>query len=272
MSLIMDKKIGFIGCGNMGRAMVKGILSAKILNKKNIIVSAKTPQTLENLKREFGVETTLENKKLAREVDILILAVKPYLYEKVLKEIKEDIKEKSIVVSIGAGISLDFLKKNLKDGSKFIKTMPNTPALVGEGMSALSLGENIIEEEIEDLLNIVESFGKVEIIDESLMDGFTAICGSSPAYIFILIEAMADAGVREGIPRRMAYDMSAQAVLGSAKMVLETGKHPGELKDNVCSPGGTTIESVISLEKTGFRASIMEAVELCARKSKAMKK
>ncbi len=268
----MDRKIGFIGCGNMGKAMIKGILDAKIIDEKDIIVSANTPQTLESIEKEFGIITTLKNKKVAREVDILILAVKPYLYEKVLKEIKEDIKEKSIVISIGAGISLDFLKKNLKDGIKFIKTMPNTPALVGEGMSAISLGENLIEEEIEDVLKIFKSFGKVEIIDESLMDGFTAICGSSPAYIFILIEAMADAGVKEGIPRQMAYNMSAQAVLGSAKMVLETDKHPGELKDNVCSPGGTTIESVISLEKTGFRASIMEAVEICANKSKAMKK
>lgn len=268
----MDRKIGFIGCGNMGKAMIKGILDAELVDKKDILVSAKTPQTLENIEKEFGIATTLENKKVARQVDILFLAVKPYLYEKVLREIKEDIKEDSIVISIGAGISLDFLKKNLKDGSKFIKSMPNTPALVGEGMSAISLGENLMEEEVEDLLKIFKSFGKVEIIDESLMDGFTAICGSSPAYIFILIEAMADAGVKEGITRQMAVNMSAQAVLGAAKMVLDTGKHPGELKDNVCSPGGTTIESVIALEKTGFRASIMEAVEICANKSKAMKK
>lgn len=268
----MDKKIGFIGCGNMAKAMIKGILTSNLVDNKNIIVSAKTSKTLERIKKELGVITTLENKKIAREVDILILAIKPYLYEDVLREIKEDIKENAIVVSIGAGISLDFLKKNLKEESKFIKTMPNTPALVGEGMSAITLGENLLEQEIEDVLDIFKSFGKVEIIDEKLMDGFTAICGSSPAYIFMLIEAMADAGVREGIPRHIAYNMSAQAVLGSAKMVLETDEHPGRLKDNVCSPGGTTIEAVINLEKTGFRSSIMEAVRVCAEKSKFMKK
>lgn len=268
----MDKKIGFIGCGNMAKAMINGMLGSNLVDRKNIIVSAKSSETLERIKKELGVLTTLQNKKIAREVDILILAVKPYLYEDVLREIKEDIKEEVIVVSIGAGISLDFLKKNLKDGSKFIKTMPNTPALVGEGMSAITLGENLLEQEIEDVLDIFKSFGKVEIIDEKLMDGFTAICGSSPAYIFMLIEAMADAGVREGIPRQMAYNMSAQAVLGSAKMVLESDEHPGRLKDNVCSPGGTTIEAVISLETSGFRASIMQAVRECAIKSKSMKK
>lgn len=268
----MNKKIGFIGCGNMAKAMIKGILMSNLVDSKNIVVSAKTSETLEDIKKELGVTTTLENKKVAGEVDILILAVKPYLYEDVLDEIKEDIKEETIVVSIGAGISLDFLRENLRDEIKFIKTMPNTPALVGEGMSAITLGENLSEQEIEDVLNIFRSFGKVEIIDEKLMDGFTAICGSSPAYIYILIEAMADAGVKEGIPRQMAYSMSAQAVLGSAKMVLETDEHPGRLKDNVCSPGGTTIDAVISLEKTGFRSSIMEAVKLCADKSKSMKK
>ena len=268
----MDKKIGFIGSGNMAKAMINGIIISNLVDRKNIIVSAKTPETLEKIEKEFGVTTTLENKLVAKEVDILILAVKPYLYEVVLKEIREDIRKQTIVVSIGAGISLDFLKENLKHGMKFIKTMPNTPALVGEGMSAVSIGENLDEEEIEDVIAIFKSFGKVEIIDEKLMDGFTAICGSSPAYIFMLIEAMADAGVREGIPRKMAYNMSAQAVLGSAKMVLETDEHPGRLKDNVCSPGGTTIDAVINLEKTGFRASIMEAVKVCADKSKSMKK
>lgn len=268
----MDKKIGFIGCGNMAKAMIKGIIGSKIVDKNNIIVSANTQATLDKVEEEYGVVTTLENKKLARDADYLILAIKPHLYERVLEEIRQDIGEESIVISIGAGISLDFLASNLKEGSKFIKTMPNTPALVGQGMTAISLGDNVLEGDIENVLDIFKSFGKVEIIDESLMDGFTAICGSSPAYIFILIEAMADAGVREGIARGKAYKMAAQAVLGSAKMVLETGEHPGQLKDNVCSPGGTTIEAVVSLEASGFRSSIMEAIKVCSQKSKSMKK
>ena len=234
----MNKKIGFIGCGNMAKAMLNGIIKSNIVENKNIIVSSKTSKTLENIGKEFGVRTILENKEVAKGADYLILAVKPHLYKEILEEIKEDIREETIVISIGAGISLDFLKENLKENSKFVKTMPNTPALVGEGMSAISLGDNLDVKEIEDVLDIFKSFGKVEIIDEGLMDAFTAICGSSPAYIFLLIEAMADAGVKEGLPRHLAYNMAAQAVLGSAKMVLETEEHPGRLKDNVCSPGG----------------------------------
>ncbi|MGO1469502.1 MAG: pyrroline-5-carboxylate reductase [Tissierella sp.] len=268
----MNKKVGFIGCGNMAKAMIRGIIGSKIVDKKDIIVSANTKETLDKVEEKYGVTTTLENKEVAKKSDYLILAIKPHLYEMILKEIRDDIKEQTIVISIGAGISLDFLKNNLKDGIKSIKTMPNTPALVGEGMTAISLGEHISEEKTEDIINIFKSFGKVEIIDENLMDGFTAICGSSPAYIFVLIEAMADAGVREGIPRQKAYNMAAQSVLGSAKMVLETGEHPGKLKDNVCSPGGTTIEAVISLEESGFRSSIMEAMKVCTDKSKSMKK
>ena len=267
----MNRKIGFIGCGNMAQAMIKGLIESEIIDKKDIIVSANTQKTLDRISLEYGVVTTLANKEVAKESDFLILAVKPHLYKDVIDEIKEDIQKSTVLISIGAGISLEFLKENLKPGSKFIKTMPNTPALVGEGMSAISPGENLTEEEIKDTLDIFKSFGKVEIIDESLMDAFTAICGSSPAYIFVLIEAMADAGVKEGLPRQLAYKMSAQAVLGSAKMVLETDEHPARLKDNVCSPGGTTIEAVISLERTGFRASIMEAVEVCAEKSRQMK-
>lgn len=256
----------------MAQAMIKGIIKSRLIDKKHIIVSANTQNTLDKVSLEYGVVTSLDNNEVAEKADFLILAVKPHLYKEVLDEIKENIKKSTVVISIGAGISLEFLKENLNTNSKFIKTMPNTPALVGEGMSALSLGDNLSEEEINDTLDIFKSFGKVEIIDESLMDAFTGICGSSPAYIFVLIEAMADAGVKEGLPRQMAYKMAAQAVLGSAKMVLETDEHPGKLKDNVCSPGGTTIEAVISLEKTGFRSSIMEAIDVCAEKSRQMKK
>lgn len=268
----MNKKLGFIGCGNMAKAMIGGIIKSKLISRNDIIVSTSSQESLDKARKEFGIGSSLENKEVARKSDILILAVKPHLYKGILREVKEEIHKETIVVSIGAGISLSFLKENLKEGSKFIKTMPNTPASVGEGMSAISPGENLKEEEIRDVVNIFESFGKVEIIDEELMDAFTAIAGSAPAYIFILIEAMADAGVKEGLARKVAYKMAAQAVLGSARMVLTSDEHPASLKDKVCSPSGTTIESVISLEKSGFRASIMEAMEVCSEKSKLMGK
>lgn len=267
----MNKIIGFIGSGNMAGAMMEGIIGANLVDKKNIIASDKSQQALESVEKRLGIVTTQNNKEVAKKADILFLAIKPHHFEMVLQEIKEEIKDNSIVISVGAGISLDFLKKNLKDGTKFIKTMPNTPALVGEGMTAASLGENVSQEDVEDAFEIFRSFGKIDIIEEKLMDGYTALCGSSPAYIYMLIEAMGDAGVKEGIPRDLAYKMAAQSVFGSAKMVLETGEHPGKLKDNVCSPGGTTIEAVVSLEEGGFRSSVMKAMRLCAQKSKSMK-
>ena len=179
---------------------------------------------------------------------------------------------KGIIIGIGAGISSAFLRKSLNPGAKYVKVMPNTPALVGEGISAISKSNNLDEDELKEVIEIIEAFGKVEILDEKLMDGYTAIAGSSPAYVYMMIEALADGAVLEGIPRKQAYTIAAQAILGSAKMVLETGMHPGELKDSVCSPGGTTIAAVASLEESGFRSTLIEAVVACADKSREMNK
>lgn len=268
----MDKKIGFIGCGNMASAMINGIIKSKLVEPKNIFASANTKATLDKVKEKYNINTTLENVDVVRESDFIILAIKPHMYGKILKEIKDEIQKDTVIVSIGAGISLDFLKSNLNKGAKYIKTMPNTPAMVGEGMTAISPGENMEEKDIEDVIKVFNSFGKTQTIEERLMDGFTAIGGSSPAYVYMIIEAMADGAVLEGIPRDKAYIMSAQAVLGAAKMVLETGIHPGQLKDNVCSPGGTTIEAVASLEENNIRSTMIKAIKVCADKSRQMGK
>lgn len=268
----MDKTIGFIGCGNMAQAMINGIIKANLVPSKDIIASARTQSLLDMVEGKYNILTTTDNKKVAEKADYLILAVKPFAYEVVLKEIKDYIKRDGIVIGIAAGISLSFLQSYLGKDARIIKAMPNTPAMVGEGMTALSMDYKFTELELNEILNIFNSFGKTEIIDENLMDGFTAISGSSPAYVYMMIEALADGGVFEGIPREQAYNMAAQAVLGSAKMVLETGIHPGQLKDNVCSPGGTTITAVASLEENGFRSSLIEAVVACADKSREMSK
>lgn len=268
----MEKTIGFIGCGNMGSAMIKGIIKSNLVESKNIIASDYSKDSIDRVKKEYGIRAALDNKEVARESDFIVLAIKPYLYEKILKEIKDEIKKSTVIISIGAGISLEFLKDNLNNETKYIKTMPNTPAMVGEGMSALSPGENMKLEDTQLVVDIFNSFGKTEIIDENLMDGFTALCGSSPAYIYMIIEAMADGAVLEGIPRPKAYTMAAQAVLGSAKMVLDTGLHPGVLKDNVCSPGGTTIAAVASLEENNLRSTMIKAIRDCADKSREMGK
>lgn len=266
----MDKIIGFIGCGNMAKAMIAGLINSKLINPNNIIASAKRKETLDWVKAEYDIKVTLDNKEVARRSNYLILAVKPNIHDLILKEIRDEIKEETIVITIAAGISRDYLKENLGEFTLVVKAMPNTPAMVGEAITALVFDENINIEQINQIQKIFNSFGKTEILDEDMMDGFTALCGSSPAYVYMMIEAMADGGVMQGIPRNKAYKMAAQAVLGAAKMVVDTGLHPGELKDNVCSPRGTTIEAVAKLEELGFRASIIEAMRVCGEKSKAM--
>ena len=268
----MDKIIGFIGCGNMAKAMIGGLIRSKLIAPENIIASAKTEETLEKVKESYKIRTELDNKKVARESNYLILAVKPYMHELVLEEIKNEIREGRIVITIAAGISIDYMKKHLGKEVLVVKAMPNTPAMVGEGVTALSFDNGIDETTRDEIISIFNSFGRTEILDENLMDGFTAICGSSPAYVYMMIEAMADGGVLQGIPRKQGYKMAAQAVLGAARMVLDTGIHPGELKDNVCSPKGTTIEAVAKLEAMGFRTAIIEAMRVCGEKSKQLTK
>ena len=268
----MDKVIGFIGSGNMARAMIEGMIRSELIHPENIIASSKTKATIELMDTKYSVKTTLDNKEVAKRADFLIIAVKPYSYEEVLKEIREDIKDGTIIIAIAAGISMGYMEKLLGREQLIVKAMPNTPAMVGEGMTALSFSRSINDENKDEIAEIFNSFGKSEIIDENLMDSFTAIAGSSPAYVYMMIEAMADGGVQQGIPRPQAYKMAAQAVLGAAKMVLDTGLHPGELKDNVCSPGGTTIDAVAKLEEKGFRSTIIEAMDVCGKKSKEMRK
>lgn len=252
----------------MGRAMIGGIVSA---GYGDILVADANAAALENLKKELGI-TPADNRTVAKQADILFLAVKPNVLLDVIAGIRDCVKADAVVVSIAAGKTLETLEAAFGRDLKIVRVMPNTPALVGEGMSALSCNQKAseCEEEMQELLQLFESFGKAELVPEKLMDAVTAVSGSSPAYVFMFIEAMADAAVLGGMPRNQAYTFAAQAVLGSAKMVLETGKHPGELKDMVCSPGGTTIEAVKALEEGGLRSSVMQAVKACMDKSKAM--
>ncbi|MCI9080415.1 MAG: pyrroline-5-carboxylate reductase [Lachnospiraceae bacterium] len=261
-------KIGFIGAGNMAQAIIGGILRNGTASREEIIASAATNKTITKVASEFGIETTLDNRKTAL-ADMLFLAVKPVYYKQVIDEIKDvKAKESQIIITIAAGKSIEWVENAFGSSRKIIRTMPNTPALVGEGITAVCPNSNVTEEELESVMKLLKSFGKAEIIKESMMDAVVATSGSSPAYVFMFIEAMADAAVAEGMPRAQAYSFAAQSVLGSAKMVLETGKHPGELKDMVCSPSGTTIEAVRILEKTGFRSSIIECMKACADKSR----
>lgn len=266
----MSKRLGFIGCGNMGTAMMTGVLDSGKCQTSDIMVSAKTAETLKNKADSLGVKTTLDNKEVAAFAEILFLAVKPQFYAEVIAEIKEAVTEEQIIISIAPGKTLEWLKSQFGKECKIIRAMPNTPAMVKEGMMGMCVNEHVTGEEVAEVREICSGFSETEVIAEHLMDVVTAVSGSSPAYVFMFIEAMADAAVAGGMPRKQAYKFAAQAVLGSAKMVLDTGMHPGELKDMVCSPAGTTIQAVRVLEEKGLRSAVFEAMEKCLDISRNM--
>lgn len=266
------KTIGFIGCGNMAKAMIGGIIQANIAVPENIMASDLNEKNLNDTVKKYSIHTTSSNYDVAIFADILVLSVKPNLYEVVINEIKDNVKDEVIVITIAAGKAIKDTESMFGRGLKVVRVMPNTPALVGEGMSAFCANDLVNEDELNEVINILEGFGKAEKVSEKLMDVVTATSGSSPAYVYMFIEAMADAAVLEGLPRDQAYKMAAQAVLGAAKMVLETGIHPGQLKDMVCSPGGTTIEAVSVLEEKGLRTAVISAMRKCTNKSKEMSK
>lgn len=264
-------KIGFIGAGNMGGAIVGGIVSNGIEKPCDITVADKNNESLLLAAGRYGVNTSQNNLDAVKNADMLFLCVKPNILYGVIDEIAGAVKKNTIVVSIAAGQPLEKLADAFGGESvKLVRVMPNTPALVGEGMAAVVPGGSVTEDEAAAVMRVFESLGKAEIVSESLMDAVTAVSGSSPAYVFMFIEAMADAAVQGGMPRNLAYTFAAQSVLGSAKMLLDTGKHPGELKDMVCSPGGTTIDAVAVLEEEGMRTAVMKAVKACIEKSKSM--
>ena len=262
--------LGFVGCGNMAQAMLKGILAKGLYKADEIIVSRRTKEALDALHEELGVQTTTDNKEVAEKADVLVLAIKPYQFADVIPEIAPVCKENALVISIAAGQTIANIEKLFGKTMKIVRTMPNTPALVLAGATGMCFHPSVSKEERKTAITIFESFGVVAEVSENMIDTVIGVSGSSPAYVFMFIEAMADAAVADGMPRAMAYELAAQTVYGSAKMVLETGKHPGELKDMVCSPAGTTIQAVKVLEETGFRASVMDAVEACIEKSRSM--
>ena len=269
----MAKTVGFIGSGNMGRAIMGGMIAAGLYAPSQILASARTKETVEKIEKELGIVATTDNATVANKADILFLAVKPGVFATVIPEIRDCCKEGQIVVSIAAGQTLTSITEMFGHEIKLVRAMPNTPALVGEAMSAVTPNNHVGEEEIQEVMAIFESFGKAEIVPETMVDAVIGVSGSSPAYVYMFIEAMADAAVvADGMPRKQAYKFAAQSVLGAAKMVLETGEHPGALKDAVCSPGGTTIAAVAELEKNGLRSAVIEAQRACVQKSKDMSK
>ena len=263
-------KLGFIGTGNMATAMMGGIIENHIASPEEIIGADPFAPGRERVKEKYGIRVTADNNEVVKNAEVVILSVKPQFYADVIAGIRDDVTDSHLIITIAPGKTLSWLADQFQKPVKIVRTMPNTPAMVGEGMTGACKNAYVTDEDMEKALSILNGFGKAELIPEHMMDAVVAISGSSPAYVFVMIEAMADAAVSGGIPRSQAYKFAAQAVLGSAKMVLETGKHPGELRDMVCSPAGTTIEAVRVLEEKGFRSAIIEAMKKCEEISKSL--
>ncbi|WP_027965347.1 pyrroline-5-carboxylate reductase [Halalkalibacillus halophilus] len=262
----MSKKIGFVGCGKMAQAIINGMTNYGGIDSERIIASAVRDETIDQVQENFHIEIGSDNKKVAQESDILFLAVKPYLYPRIIDEIRKEVSKSTIIVTIAVGVKLKDIELAFGKETKIIRSMPNTPSLVGEGMTVFSPNDHVSEAEIAEVHELFNGYGQVEQVEEKLMDAIPAVSGSSPAYAYIFIEALADGAVKQGIPRETAYKLASQAVLGAAKMVLESGKHPGELKDQVCTPGGSTIKAVDALEQNGFRGAVIQAMDKCSGK------
>lgn len=264
------KQFGFIGMGNMGYAMLKGLL--KTVGPEELIFSARNREHMEQVSAETGVASAKDNISCAKESTCLVLAVKPQQFDTVIEEIREVVTENQIIVSIAPGISMESLQNRFGKPCRVVRAMPNTPALVGEGMTGVCYDKTLFSKQEEQMIQtLFTSFGRMTVVEEKLMDAVVCASGSAPAYVYLFIEALADSAVKYGIPRATAYELVAQTVLGSAKMVLETGEHPGLLKDRVCSPGGTTIAGVAALEAYGLRNALIQATDACYKKCKEIK-
>ncbi|KAK3087220.1 hypothetical protein FSP39_003266 [Pinctada imbricata] len=254
--------VGFIGAGRMAQAMAKAFVAAEIVTPNNMRASDTMPQML-NIIKKFGVNTTSDNKEVVKNSNLIVLAVKPNIVAPVLQEVSEVMTRDKLIVSIAAGVTLNTLEQNLPRNTRVVRVMPNTPALVQEGASVLAPGSSASDDDKALVCSLFKCLGICEVGTEDQLDAVTGVSGSGPAYGFVAIEALADGGVLMGLPRDLSQRLAAQALLGAAKMVLETGKHPGQLKDEVCSPGGTSIAAMKKLERGGFRANLIEAVEAC---------
>lgn len=270
--MFTGKTVGFVGGGNMGEALIRGLISAAVLQPAQILVYDVLAPRMHHLHSRYSVRPASSTAQLAAESHILILAVKPQVMPQVLQELRPHAVHMPLVISIAAGVSLETLSASLPEGSPIIRVMPNTPALVLEGASALSRGRHVSAEQMDQAMALFRAVGSAVEVEEKWMDAVTGLSGSGPAYFLLLMEGMIDAGVLMGLPRQVARDLVVQTALGSARMVQETGKHPAELKDMITSPGGTTIRGLSVLEAAGIRGSLMEAVEAATLRSRELGK
>lgn len=261
--------IAMIGSGQMGEALIGGWLAAKTVPPEALVATDASAERRDLMKRRFGIRTGTDNRDAASRADVVVLAVKPQILDGVMKELSSALAGK-LVLSIAAGVTIAHLARLAPKGVRVVRVMPNTPVLVRDGVSALSFGDGVSDKDQQLTRRLFEAVGRAVVVEEKLMDAVTGLSGSGPAYVFMAIEALADGGVKMGLPRTVADLLAAQTVLGAARMVLETGEHPAKLKDRVASPGGTTIAGLHRLEQGGLRAALMAAVEAAAKRSEEL--
>jgi pyrroline-5-carboxylate reductase len=266
----LGKKIAFLGSGNMAEALVKGLLAAGTATRDEILCAEPRAERREELHARHGVAALASNLDAVKQADILVLSVKPQVMDALLEEIAPAVDPRKLVVSIAAGVPIATIARKLGAGARVIRTMPNTPALVGAGATALARGPHASEADLGQAVALFEAVGTAVVVEEHLLDAVTGLSGSGPAFVFLAIEALADGGVKVGLPRHVAMALAAQTVVGAGQLVLETGDHPGKLKDQVTSPGGTTIAGVHALESAGFRGALIAAVEAATRRSREL--
>ena len=264
-----EKSIGFVGAGNMAEAMIRGLLRGQVFTPKQVTASAPRQERQRELAEKYGIRATGDNREAARQ-SIVVLSVKPQILSRVLDEIAGTVSAESLVISIAAGVPVTVIQSKLRPETRVVRAMPNTPALVDAGATAIARGEHARESDLEDAKRIFDAVGVTVVLDESLLDAVTGLSGSGPAYVFLILEALSDAGVKVGLSRRTAQLLAAQTLLGSAKLLIETNEHPGRLKDMVTSPGGTAITGLHTLEHGGLRTTLMNAVEAATRRSREL--
>ena len=268
MTTSITKSIGFLGAGNMAEAMIRGLLRGTF-SPEQISASGPREERMRELREAYGINATTDNKVPAG-ADIVMLSVKPQILRRALDEVADTISPDALVISIAAGVPVAAIQARLKSGTRVVRAMPNTPALVDAGATAIAGGEHARESDLEDAKRIFEAVGVTVVLEESQLDAVTGLSGSGPAYVFLILEALSDAGVKVGLSRRTSQLLAAQTLLGSAKLLLETNEHPGRLKDMVTSPGGTAITGLHTLENGGVRTTLMNAVEAATRRSREL--
>lgn len=269
---IKGKRVGFLGSGNMGEAMIRGMLQAGLVPKEAILASDAQPQRLAHITGQYGIRGVSGNPELVREADVIVLAVKPQIMGAVLGEVAAVTDGRKLFISVAAGVPTATIRSHLGRAARLIRVMPNTPALVLEGVTAIARAEGLEPGDLETAQELFGAVGRVVLLDEDALDAVTGLSGSGPAYVAIVIESLADGGVKMGLDRATAMILAAQTVLGAAKLILETGVHPGQLKDMVSSPGGTTIAGIAALEEGGVRRTFIMAVERATLRSRELGK